>query len=228
MVQVVGNVVAVAAFGEAGKHTGRMWYAMAALAGRNHLVLVFVAGYAGNCLVFCISLAVQFRSLFMAGGAHLVGGIGGVGYSGRHMSLVTAFALSSGHIGTVRFMTLRTLWHFAMNVVTETAGESGVLALNLSQLDDLLGVTGETLIGDIIAKLDDLGGMRVVVAAKAVGQAVVRFAGVALTTDRNYFFNGRWVTNVTVLTTDAGFVRPPIGGNRFRSRRVTLDAIGAA
>lgn len=164
----------------------------------------------------------------MAGGAHLVGGIGSVGDSGRHMSLMAALALSSGHLRAVRFMALCALWHFAMNVVTETAGQSRVLALNLSQLDDLLGVTGEALVSDIICQLDNLWSMRVVMATKTVGEAIVRLAGVALATDRNYFFYSRGVADMTVLATDAVFVSATIGGNRFRSRRVTFDAVGTA
>lgn len=58
VVQVVSNVMAVAAFGKTGQHTSRMRYAMTALAGRNHLVLLFVAGYTGYILVLCIGLAV--------------------------------------------------------------------------------------------------------------------------------------------------------------------------
>lgn len=184
----MSDVVAVTAFGKSGQHTGRMWCTVAALACRNHFVFLFVAGDTGDVLMFCISLAVQCGGLLVARSAHLVGCVGCVGNSGRHMSLVTALAVGSGHLVAVRFMTLCTLRHFAMNVVAETACKSTMLALHLSQLDDLLGVAGETLFGYVIPQLDDLGCVRIGVTAEAVDEVIMRLAAVALTTDRNDFF----------------------------------------
>jgi len=151
-------------------------------------VFLFMAGHTGYVLMLRVSFAVQCGSLLVAGSAHLVGGIGCVGDSGRHMSLVTALAVCGGHFFAVRFMTLCTLRHFTMNIVAETACKSAMLALNLFQLDDLFGVAGETLVGYIITQLDNLGCVRIGVTAEAVGEIIVWLAGVALTTDRNNFF----------------------------------------
>ena len=47
-------------------------------------------------------------------------------------------------------MTLGTLRDFAVHVVAESASQIGMLALNLLQFDDLLGVAGQTLFGDVV------------------------------------------------------------------------------
>lgn len=65
-VQVMGDVVAIAAFGETGQHTCRMWRAMATLTGRDRLVLVFVTCYAVDALMFCVGLAVKLKGLLVA------------------------------------------------------------------------------------------------------------------------------------------------------------------
>lgn len=62
----MGDVVAIAALGEAGQHTGRMRRAMTALTGRHHLVFVFVTGNTGNALMFGFGFAVQFKGLLVA------------------------------------------------------------------------------------------------------------------------------------------------------------------
>ena len=77
---------------------------------------------------------------------------------------MTTFALGSRHIWTMRFMTLGTLRDSTMCVVAESAGQFGMFALNLLQFDDLWGVAGQTLFGDVVCQPDDLGGMWIVVA----------------------------------------------------------------
>lgn len=103
----------------------------------------------------------------MTGCAHLVGCVGSIGDSCWHMCLVTALALCGSHVGAVRFMTLGTLRDFAVDVVAEAASQVGMLALDLFQFDNLLGVAGQALFGHIVGQLDDLGSMWVVVATLA-------------------------------------------------------------
>lgn len=228
MVQVMCDVVAIAALGEAGQHAGRMWCAVAALASRHSLMLVFVTGYTGNSLMLCIAGNKMIECLLVAGCAHLVGCVGCIGNSSRHMRLVAALALGSAHIRAVRFMTLGTLWDFTVHVVAETASQIGVLALNLLQLDDLLGVAGQALFGDVVGQFDDLRGMRVVVATEAVCQLVVRLAFMTLAAQRDDLLDGRRMAGVAILTGYICFVGSTICSNSLGCGRMAFGTIGVA
>lgn len=159
--------MAITALAETGQHACRVGCAVAALASRHHFMLVLMTGDASNGFMFCIACGQKFECLFVAGCAHFVRRVRGIRNGCWHMGLVTAFAFSSGHIRAVRFVTLGALWNFAVYVVAETASQAGMLALNLLQLDDLLRVAGKTFFGDVVSQLDDLGGVRVGVAAEA-------------------------------------------------------------
>ncbi len=198
---------------------------MAPLAGRDHLVSVFVTVNTVDALMLGIGLAVQLEGLLVACRTHLVGGIGRVRDSRRHMGLVTTLAVDCGHFRAMRFVTLGTEGNPAMYIVTETAGQSGVFALDLFQFDDLRSMAGETLIGDVVGQFDNFRSMRIVVAAQAAGKIVVRFAAVTLAAGRDDFFNRRRMTDMAILTTDPGFVGAAIGVNSFRCRGVTFDAL---
>lgn len=144
------------------------------------------------------------------------------------MGLVAALAVAGGHVGAVRFVALGTERNFAVRVVAEAASQCGVLALDLLQLDDLLGVAGKTLVSDVIGQLDDFRRMRIVVATQTGGKVVVRLAAMALTACRDNFLYRRWMTGMTILTAHLGFVGAAIGGDGIRCCRVALDAIGVA
>ena len=115
-----------------------------------------------------------------------------------------------------------------MHIVAEAASQSGVFALDLLQLDDLLSMTGEALNGDVIGQFDDFRGMRIVVAAQTAGKTVVRFAAVALAAGRDDFFDCWRMAGMAILAADLGFVGAAIGSNRLRRCRVTFGAIGIA
>lgn len=178
----------VAALGEAGHHTGWMRYSMTALAGRYRLVLVLMAGNAQYGFVLGIAAGKHLKRTLMAGGTHFVRCIRCHEHGCRHMRLMAFFALGGNHIRAVRFMALRTERDFAMDTVAETAGQIGMLALNLLQLDNLRGMAGQALIGDIVGQLDDFGGMRIVMAPQTTAQVVVGLAGMALATGRDNLF----------------------------------------
>lgn len=144
------------------------------------------------------------------------------------MGLVTTFAIGCGHFGAMRLMALGTERNLAMSIVAEAAGQCGVLALDLLQLDDLLRMAGEALIGDIIGQFDNFRGMRIVVATQTAGKVVVRFAAVALAAGRDDFSYRRWMAGMTILAADLGFVGAAIGSNRLRCCRVAFDTIGIA
>ena len=65
-VQVMSDVVAVAALGETSQHTGRMRCTMATLAGWDRLVFIFMTGNTVDTLMLGIGLAVELESLFVA------------------------------------------------------------------------------------------------------------------------------------------------------------------
>lgn len=227
-VKVMGDVVALAALGEARHHGNRMRYTVTALAGRHCFMFVFVTGYTGNSFVFCLRLAVQLRCLFVAGSAHLVGCVGSIGYSSRHVSLMTTLAVGSTHVGTVWLMALGTERNLAMDVMAETAGKLGVLAWHLLQLDNLLTMAGETLICNVVGQLDDFWRMWIVVAAQTAGKFKMRFVAVALAALRHIVLHCRAMAGMAVLARYAGFVRTAICGNISRRIRVTLNTIAAA
>lgn len=113
-----------------------------------------------------------------------------------------------------------------MRIMAETAGKTGVFALDLLQFDDLLSMARNTLIGDVIGHFDNFRSMRIIVAAQATGKLVVRFVAVALAAGRDDFFNRRWMTDMAILTADLCFVGAAIGSNCSRCCRVTFDTIG--
>ena len=132
------------------------------------------------------------------------------------MGLMTTLAISCGHVAAVRLVALGTKRNFAMGAVAEAACQSGMLAFDLLQLDNLLGMAGEALIGDIVGKFDDFRGMRIVVTAQTGGKVIMRFAAVTLAADRDDFFNRRRMTGVTINAADRGFVSTAIGFNSCR------------
>ena len=225
MIQFVGNIVAVAAFGEACHYTGRVRHTVAALTGRNHLVLVLVTGNTQQVPMFCITAGKGLVRTLMAGGTHLVWRVGRHVNRRRHMGLVTFFALGGGHFRAVRLVTLGTERDLAVNIVAEGTRQRGMLALDLLQLDDLLGMAGQALVSDIVCQLDYLGGMRVGVAAQTVGQVVMSLAGVALAAGRNNLFHQRRVAGMAVLTIETRLVGATIGGDICRCSRMTLVAV---
>jgi hypothetical protein len=170
----MGNTVAFAALLETLQHTGWVRGSMTALAGRDKLVFILMAGNTKNGFMLGIAAGKHFEWTLMAGGTHLVRRIRCHEYSGRHMGLVAFFALGGSHISAVRLMALGTKWNLAMNIMTEAAGQIGMLALDLFQLNDLVGMAGHTFISDIVCKLDDFWGMRIGMAPQTVVKFVVR------------------------------------------------------
>lgn len=201
---------------------------MAALAGGNVLVLVFVAGYTTDTLVLGLSLCHQINGFLVAAYAHHIGRIGFVGDDRRHVGLVAAFAVTGHHIRAVRFVALGTGGNPAVDVMAEAAGQLGMLAWVLLQLTDLCGMAAGTLSGDIICQFDGFWGMGVAVAAFAVGQLVMRLATVTGAALRNNVFGFGWMPNVAVLTGYRCFVFCPVCSNVCRCLLMAFHAVGVA
>jgi hypothetical protein len=225
VIQFMGNTVTVATLGKARHHAGRMRNAMTALAGWYCLVFVFMAGHTQNCLMFGIAAGKHLEGPLMAGGAHLIRCIGCHEHRSWHVGLMALLAFCGHHIRTVRFMALGTERYLAMNIVAETAGKIGMLTLDLFQFNDLLGMTGKALFGDIVGKFDNLGGMGIVMAAQTTGQIIVGLAGMALAADRNNLFH-RWrMAGMTILAGDTCLMGTAVCCYVSRWGHVTFDTV---
>ena len=144
------------------------------------------------------------------------------------MCLVTALALCNSHISAVRLMALGTERNLAMYVVAESTSEVGMLALNLLQFDDLLGVAGQAFFSEVVCQFDDLGGMGIVVATVTACQLVVRFAIMALIAQRDDLFDCRRMAGVAILTGYACFVGGTICHDIRRCSRMAFDTVSVA
>lgn len=80
--------------------------------------------------------------------------IGGIGHIRRLVSHMAFIAIGGNHITGMRLMALRALWNLAMDVMTHGTIKGGMLALKFLELCDLLSVTGETGLRDIVAEHD--------------------------------------------------------------------------
>ena len=98
MIQLVSDVVAVAALGKAGHHAGGVRHTMAALAGRYRLVFVLVTGDTKNILVLGITAGQHFDLFLVTGNTHLVRRIRSHEDCGRHVGLVALLTFGGNHV----------------------------------------------------------------------------------------------------------------------------------
>lgn len=159
-----------------------------ALTGRYRLVLVLMARYTKNGFVFSVTAGKHLEGTLMAGGTHFIRCVRCHEHSCRHMGLVAFFTFGGHHIWAVRLVALGTLRNFAVNIVAETTRQFGMFALDLLQLDDLTGMAGQTLISDIVCKLNDFRGMRIIMTTQTAGQVVMGLTGMTLAADRYNLF----------------------------------------
>jgi len=76
--------------------------------------------------------------------------IGGIGHIFRLVRLVAFFAISYNHITRVGLVTLRALRDLAMDVMAHGTVKGGMLALKVPELCNLISVTGETGVRNIV------------------------------------------------------------------------------
>ncbi len=98
VVQIMCDMMAIAALGEFGHYSCRMFVTMAVLTLGNHLVLVLMAERAGKRLMLGRIRSKQCNHPGMTCAAILRWDIGRVGYNLRHMRLVTLLALGNCHV----------------------------------------------------------------------------------------------------------------------------------
>lgn len=200
------DAVAVTAFRELGEHRCRVRSTVAALALRNHLVLGLVTCHAAKVLVLESTCGEKVVCRLVACRTILGRCRVGIRNVLRHMCLVTFLAVSLLHLLGVRLVALNAFRNFTMGVMAEGTGQHSVLALVVSQLDDLLGVAGKAGISNVAPHLDIERGMRVTVAGVAPGKLVVWFPLVTLAAYWNNLFNCRRMAGMAILTADGGLV----------------------
>ena len=138
-------VVAAVAFRELSHYARRMGRAVAALAGRHHLMLFLVAECAGKGTVLGIARRQGLQDIAVARPAVFRGNVIGIGHPVRHVRLVAFPAVGRGHLGHVRLVALCALRDLAVDVMTEGTVESAVLALVCRQLVTLGRVAVEAV-----------------------------------------------------------------------------------
>jgi len=200
VVQVVGDIVAFAAFRELPHHSGRMGRAMAVLAIGDHLVFFLMAEGTGQGRVFCLAGCQEAECLAVAGAAILRSYVGGIGYILRHVCLVALLAIGRSHFRRVRFVALRALRLFPVDAVTEGAGKGAVLALVVFQLGYLICMTGDAGIRYVAFKRNLQGRMRILVAAEAALKFKMGLPHVAFTALGYGFFDFRRMAHMTAGT----------------------------
>lgn len=115
--------------------------------------------------------------------------------------------------------------YFAMGIVAETASQLGMPAFYLAEFFDLRGMTGHALLGDIIGKFNNLGGVRIGMAALALFEIEMRLIAVALAALRYIVLDCRTVAGVAILTGHACFMGSTACGNIGRRFCMTFCAI---
>ena len=103
-----------------------------------------------------------------------------------------------------------------------------MLALDLFQLDNLLGMAGETLVSDIVGQFNDFRCMRIIVATDTTRKIVMRLAAVTLAAERDNFFDSRRMAGMTILATNLRLVSSAIGSYCLRCSSMTLDTISVS
>ena len=201
---------------------------MAILAFGHHFVFVLVAGYAKKLAVFGFVGRQQGHCIFVAGSTEIVGHGRTIGDHRGHMGLMTAFAVGSGHVAGVGFVTLGTLGNLSMHVMAKRTVQRAMLALVFPELLDLAGMAGETGFGYVAAEGDILWSMRILVAREASRELEVRLFGVAHVAFRDRMRDGRRMPDVAILAGNACFVCSACSCNVCGLFGVAFDAVEIA
>lgn|SRR3990172_6360434 len=97
VVQIMGDFMAVAAFGELGHDAGGMRFTVAVPALRNGLVFVLMAEGTFKVFMLCSACLQEIICLLVACGAELRSHVS-IGHYLRHMGLMTSAAVCLGHL----------------------------------------------------------------------------------------------------------------------------------
>lgn len=213
VIQVVGDIVAISAFGELLMHGFGVRQTMTVGTFGDHLVLVLVAGDAGDVPVLGRAGGQQVKGGLMTGSAKHRTGLRPIGQQGRLMGLMAGFAIGLSHLGGMRLVALYAVGNHAVGIsVAEITGDLGMFArLGCHGLARSL-VTGETR-GLEIAAQHNVHRLMRVVAGPAAFQFVVLRTGMTHAALWDVVSHGRAVPLVARLAIDLGFMRRPPGFN---------------
>jgi len=216
--------MAVTTFREFGHHACGMGSTMAVLALGDRLMHCLMAERTGECLMLGAASREQREGIRVARAAVFGRDVSCIGHSLRHVCLVAFLAIRNSHIGRVGFVALHACRYLSVNVMTGGAVERSMFALLVPELGDLLGMAGQTWVGDIARKRNVERGMRILVAAQAVFEFIMGFAHMAHVALGNVVLYRRPVASVAPKASN-GFVFPPIGHHVSGRHSVTLDTV---
>lgn len=199
---------------------------VAALTLRDHLVLCLVTGGALELGVLVRAAGQFLEGRVMARRAGAGRDCIRIGHLKGHMGLMTGQAIGLGLTLDMGCMTMDAIRNeFMFFPVAGAAGHGGVLAFLLLELGHLLGVTGETGIGEVAGQADDQRRVRVVMATAATGQLVMVGPGMALAAGGDDLLDLGRVTGMAVHAGDRGFMGRAAAGNVLGRLVMALDAV---
>jgi hypothetical protein len=228
VVQVMGNVMALAAFLETVMYSRSMGQTVAVGTLGHGLVLVGVAGNTGNLAVLGLAGSESRKDRIMTGSAELRSRGGRVHQFKRLVRLVTGRTVCLSHRRRMRLMTIDALGDGTVIAgMAEITGEGRMLARTGNHL--LVGafVASDTDLLVLTFKADVQRLMRVV-ATEAVFYFVMDTAFMAVAALGDVVCHARAVPFVTVLATDLRFVGGTVRFDLCRLLAMALDTISNA
>lgn len=172
---IMGDTMAGSALRELAVDTLRMRRAVAILALGNRLVLLRMTEGALEGLVLGVACPQDAERLIVAGGAILGSHVVGIGHLQRHVRFMAGETILLDLAGLMGLMAMLAIGDEAVSLAVAGAALhiGGMLAGILLQLGYLLGMTGQTWIGNVVRQRDDHRRMGIVVATEAVLQTEV-------------------------------------------------------
>lgn len=140
------------------------------------------------------------------------------------MGLVALFTLRGRHVSSMRFVALGTLRDLAVDVVTGGTVKQCMLALIVSELNNLLSVAGQTSVSDIAREYDIFRRVRVLVTGETAFEFEMGLAHMAVVA---LWYGFLYCRRMTVVTAYAPYVLvfPPGGFYVGRRSGMTLNTV---
>ena len=219
----MSNIVTLATLRELGVHGRHMRLPVAIGTLRYGLMLVGMAGHAGNLAMLGLAGSKLGIDRIMTGSTEFRRSVRFISEGQRLVCLVTRRAVLLRHSLGVRLMTLDTIRDVAVSVcVTEVTGEGLMLARSSGHLLGRPGVTGNAD-GLVLTGQVNVQRLVRVVATEAVVDCIVVGTIVTVVAARNVVFNLRTMAFVARLAIDFRLVGRPV---RFDLGRLLIMALG--
>lgn len=213
-------------FREALVHAFRVRQSMTVITSRHRLVLVDMAGRAGNLAMLGLACRQHGIDRIMARGTESRSGVGRIGQLKRLVCLVAGRTVGLGHRLGVRLMAINTFRDIAVSVgMTEITGEGCVLARNGDHL-----LVGTCVAGDANRLVFPFEGyvqglVRVVAAEARLLDFVMSAAFMTVAAQGNILRRTGAMTFVASLAINFSLVRCAVCGDLGRLLGVTLGAV---